>query len=111
MVRTDERRAPVGDKKLTAHEQDSYSIAEMNRICVRMLDGVTDATQRKEIVLKTIAELEAMKASGEEWAKAPHIPFRMGSMDERDLDERIRDNIEALKKIEHRIACLKVWME
>ncbi len=93
-----------------AHEQDEYSIGHMNHACIKMLDEVTEEN-RQEIVLKVIAQLEAMKASGEEWAKAPNIPFRMGSMDERDLDERIADNIEALKKIEHRIACLKVWLK
>lgn len=93
-----------------AHEQDDYAIQRMDIICIRMLDSVTDESQRREAVEQVIVQLEAMKASGEEWAKSPHIPFRMGCMDERDLDERIADNIEALKKIERRITCLKAWM-
>lgn len=93
------------------HEQDDYSIGHMNVACIKMLDGITDKASLRENVLKTISQLEAMKASGEEWAKAPNIPFRMGCMDERDLDERIADNIVALQKIDHRIACLKVLLD
>lgn len=91
------------------HVLDKYDLERMDRGCIEMLESITNPNEREAAVSAVVAKLEETKRRGELWATNPHIPFRMGSMDERNLDERIADNTEVIRKIEHRITTLKLW--
>jgi len=89
---------------------DQYTVQRMNALCIKMLESITTPEQRFSVVSETMLALQEMKKKGEDWAKNPKIPFSMGSMDERDLDERIADNTKIIAIIECRIASLNLWL-
>lgn len=74
-----------------------------------MLESIASSSERRTAVSAVIEKLEETKRRGEEWGKDPKIRFSFGSMDERDLDERIADNTKVIGNIERRIAALKLW--
>lgn len=88
---------------------DKYDVEKMNALSIEMLEVIESPNERAAASAKVIAKLEEMKQRGEEWGKQPNIPFRMGSMDYRDLDERIIDNTKVIGDIERRITALKLW--
>lgn len=90
---------------------DRYTIERMDRLCIEMLESIAGSNESSAAVAATIAKLQEMRQRGEEWAKHPHIPFSMGSMDERNLDERIVDNTKVIRDINRRIDALRLWSD
>jgi hypothetical protein len=85
---------------------DHYAIESADHHCAKLFDQPKSAERLLEIITK----LERKIASAKEWRKTPNIPFSMGSMDERDLGERIADHDRYLPLLEQRVENLKSWI-